>query len=132
MSHEMMKQQHKIELHKYYNWPPYWAGGCGAVVAPVTPPAKTDKQKAEDIEWQGDQHLRSMKEVIGYHIQATDDEIGHVEDFIVPLRVDSSSPKCLSCRVHATLLSWTIPAGMAVSILVVSGRYSIVGSRNTR
>jgi hypothetical protein len=27
--------------------------------------------------------LRSAQEVTGYHIQATDDEIGHVEDFFV-------------------------------------------------
>jgi hypothetical protein len=31
----------------------------------------------------GDVRLRSMREVIGYHIQATDDEIGHVEDFLL-------------------------------------------------
>ncbi|MGQ9572218.1 MAG: PRC-barrel domain-containing protein [Dehalococcoidia bacterium] len=30
-----------------------------------------------------DPHLRSVKEVTGYHIQATDGEIGHVEDFIL-------------------------------------------------
>ena len=28
-------------------------------------------------------HLRSMKEVTGYTIQATDSEIGHVDDFII-------------------------------------------------
>ena len=28
-------------------------------------------------------HLRSMKEVTGYTIQATDGEIGHVDDFII-------------------------------------------------
>jgi hypothetical protein len=31
----------------------------------------------------GDPHLRSAEEVIGYHIQAEDGEIGHVEDFVV-------------------------------------------------
>ena len=30
-----------------------------------------------------DSHLRSMNEVSGYEIQATDGEIGHVDDFIV-------------------------------------------------
>jgi hypothetical protein len=29
------------------------------------------------------QHVRSMREVTGYHILATDGEIGHVEDFLV-------------------------------------------------
>jgi hypothetical protein len=31
----------------------------------------------------GDPHLRSSTNVIGYYIQATDGEIGHVEDFLV-------------------------------------------------
>jgi uncharacterized protein YrrD len=30
-----------------------------------------------------DPHLHSTREVTGYHIHATDGEIGHVEDFIV-------------------------------------------------
>ena len=30
-----------------------------------------------------DSHLRSCKAVTGYHIEATDGEIGHVEDFLV-------------------------------------------------
>ena len=43
----------------------------------VTPPRPSEEDNP------GDPHLRSSREVIGYHIQATDDEIGHVEDFIV-------------------------------------------------
>ncbi len=30
-----------------------------------------------------DPHLRSIEELIGYHIHADDGEIGHVEDFLV-------------------------------------------------
>ena len=30
-----------------------------------------------------DQHLRSVREVCGYHIQGSDDSIGHIQDFIV-------------------------------------------------
>ena len=30
-----------------------------------------------------DPHLRSSRAVTGYHIQATDGDLGHVEDFIV-------------------------------------------------
>jgi hypothetical protein len=36
-----------------------------------------------DFEGPEKSHLRSVKEVIGYHIQATDGDIGHVEDFVV-------------------------------------------------
>jgi hypothetical protein len=31
---------------------------------------------------EGDPHLRSVGEVAGYHIEASDGEIGHIEDFI--------------------------------------------------
>ena len=31
----------------------------------------------------GDPHLRSVREVSGYHLAATDGELGHVEDFIL-------------------------------------------------
>lgn len=37
----------------------------------------------KDEEHKPDPHLRSTREVIGYHIQARDGQIGHVEDFIV-------------------------------------------------
>lgn len=32
---------------------------------------------------QGDPHLRSSKEVRGYDIRASDDSVGHVEDFLI-------------------------------------------------
>lgn len=77
--------QQQIELHDYYFWPYYWTG---AGFIPVYPPViyediKTAQEAIqEDIE-KGDPHLRSTKEVRGYHIQATDGAIGHVEDFLV-------------------------------------------------
>jgi hypothetical protein len=39
-----------------------------------------DKKRQEE---EGNPHLRSSREVIGYYIRALDGEIGHVEDFIV-------------------------------------------------
>ena len=43
--------------------------------------------RAEDISAaqrnEDDPHLRSIEEVTGYHIHASDGEIGHVEDFLV-------------------------------------------------
>jgi hypothetical protein len=40
-------------------------------------PPVADRSDTEDV------HLRSVDEVRGYHIQGSDDAIGHVEDFIV-------------------------------------------------
>lgn len=68
-----VSRQHEHEIHLHYAWPAYW----GAEV--LGPPASATEQR----EPEGDSHLRSAKEVSGYHIEATDGKIGHVEDFIV-------------------------------------------------
>jgi hypothetical protein len=67
----------------YYGWPMY-AGG--PYIWGAYPYIERDRKK-----WQGpaqsgkawDSHLRSTREVSGYHILANDGEIGHVEDFII-------------------------------------------------
>ncbi|MDP2359667.1 MAG: PRC-barrel domain-containing protein [bacterium] len=79
------RQDEKIQ-HDYYGWPVYWVGDYmwGAystypyLVRDRDKWAKPDPNKAG---W--DSNLRSTKHVTGYHIQATDGEIGHVEDFIL-------------------------------------------------
>jgi sporulation protein YlmC with PRC-barrel domain len=44
-------------------------------------PRKMEKTNQGGKAW--DSHLRSTHEVSGYHIQAADGEVGHVEDFII-------------------------------------------------
>lgn len=85
-----VSRQQEIELHQYYGWPYYWAGGGFAGGAtPAIPPQVIAEQmdygtKRETGEEESlDPHLRSTREVIEYHIQAIDGEIGHVEDFVV-------------------------------------------------
>jgi len=58
--------------------------GWGGVPAPIVPIPETapPREMAHD-EAEVDVHLRSALEIHGYHIQATDQEIGHVEDFIL-------------------------------------------------
>jgi hypothetical protein len=46
-------------------------------------PQRTSGAVATQEEPTGDPHLRGMGEVKDYHIQATDGEIGHLEDFII-------------------------------------------------
>jgi hypothetical protein len=72
-----VSRQREMALHEYYRWNPYWTGP-GA--APITAPARMPESVKEAP---GDPHLRSVAEVTGYHIAATDGEIGHAEDFIV-------------------------------------------------
>jgi hypothetical protein len=78
-----VSRQHEIDLARHFHWVPYWeptalSMGAGAAV-PVHVPAVEKAGQSP----QQDPHLRSVKEVTGYHIEATDDKIGHVEDFIV-------------------------------------------------
>lgn len=86
-----VSRQLEVELHNYYNWPYYWVGGglASDAMTAIPPHGITEQLRREDEKLASgelgiaDPHLRSTREVIGYHIQATNGEIGHVEDFIV-------------------------------------------------
>jgi len=87
-----VSRQKEAEYLRHYGFPYYW-GGVG-LWGPVPYPAGLAAARAawaqarmRDADYQsvdeGDAHLRSSKEVIGYHLQASDGELGHVEDFLV-------------------------------------------------
>ncbi|MEO7889701.1 MAG: PRC-barrel domain-containing protein [Vicinamibacterales bacterium] len=90
---EPVSRQHEVNYFGYYGYPYYWGGtgvwGMGAypgylMTAPAVLPQSQTQAGAEATEHDSaDSHLRSIKEVTGYHIQASDGEIGHVEDFLV-------------------------------------------------
>jgi hypothetical protein len=78
-------RQHEEELHEYYQWPQYWEGGYGGALG-ITPYPLFENpvlQESPKSERQDDPHLRSTRQVTGYHIHATNGEIGHVADFMV-------------------------------------------------
>jgi hypothetical protein len=80
-----VSRQYEISLNKFYGWPFYW-GGVRAWGPVSYPGSLFDQEMAENISAEvesGDEHLRSIDEVTGYRIRATDDDIGHVEDFIL-------------------------------------------------
>jgi sporulation protein YlmC with PRC-barrel domain len=81
-----VSRQHEADYFAYYGYPPYWAGPgvWGATGSPIIPPPagaplEAVRTNAGDSE---DSHLRSTRAVVGYHIQALDGTIGHVEDFL--------------------------------------------------
>jgi hypothetical protein len=45
--------------------------------------SRTQPDRTSEKAPPGDCHLRSTREVIGYHVRATDREMGHVDDFVV-------------------------------------------------
>jgi hypothetical protein len=81
--HKPVSRQEEIKLFEHLNVEPYWVGGLAAGGYPVPPKeAYEDEEgkKEADIETAGDPHLRSFNEIKGYHVQATDGDIGHIDD----------------------------------------------------
>jgi uncharacterized protein YrrD len=83
------------EFNRHYRYPAYWAGGyttglwgMGALplagLDPVLRSAQSrpDTQEPPSFTEIEETHLRSGREVTGYHVAASDRGIGHVEDFV--------------------------------------------------
>ena len=89
---EPVSKQMEDDLHSYYGWQPLWGTsyfGPGAIgtsmwPSPMLGDAMLQERRGPPLHSEdGDLHLRSMNEVVGYHVHATDGHIGHVENFIV-------------------------------------------------
>jgi uncharacterized protein YrrD len=85
-----VSRQQEIELSKYYNELSYAGNGffAGGSIWGIDNPSvimdqKIVKENESDKRPDDDLHLRSSYQVTGYHIHATDGEIGHVKDFII-------------------------------------------------
>ena len=80
-------RQHEQILNDYYSWGNYWEDGyyLGGIwcVAPVEDKKGLIERNKYDDQSRDDQHLRSCNQVTGYHIHATDGDLGHVIDFII-------------------------------------------------
>lgn len=83
-----VSRQNEMDLHGYYGWPMYWGAsmygglemGMGLPGAPIITGEKTEPPYNEP---KGDSHLRSVNQVTGYNIHASDGLIGHIVDFMV-------------------------------------------------
>ena len=82
-----VSRQHEAYYHDYYGYPYYWTGPFlwGPMYCPQIPvlDQKRIEERRAEREEAGDLHLRSANKVTGYHIEATDGDVGHVEDFIL-------------------------------------------------
>ena len=96
-----VSRQYETEYLGYYGYPNYWDGGSmwgGGLYPYAMVPGYTgfwqnrpEREKEEEAYARAerarhrndDPHLRSCKEVIGYHIHASDGDIGHVESMLV-------------------------------------------------
>ncbi|NJN17442.1 MAG: PRC-barrel domain containing protein [Oscillochloris sp.] len=90
-----VSRQMENQLARHYGYEPYWYGpslwgassfpyyGGGIAGYASLDTAATERgQRPSPVE-EGDERLRSTKEVSGYHIGASDGEIGHVADFLM-------------------------------------------------
>ena len=78
-----VSRQYEEDYHAYYGWPTYWSGSEVWGTFPTIMRDRDQWGAAGDGKWAWDPHLRSINEVTGYDVQATDGETGHVEDFII-------------------------------------------------
>lgn len=90
-THRPVTRQHEREHLRHFAYPEYWEGDgtWGATQYPVVrtyvpSPTEIEVENAmREQEFRADDvHLQSSEKVTGYDIQATDDSIGHVKDFI--------------------------------------------------
>lgn len=92
-SDKPVSRQYERSYLGYYGYPYYW-GGAGLWGGGYYPGTYLTGVDAQDYDGyhgylkspsadDGDPHLRSCDAVMGYHIRATDGEIGHVEGFLV-------------------------------------------------
>lgn len=91
-----VSRQQEIELYGHYQWQNYWGSGFYAggsmglgmglemgMPFPVVDEKVLTEADKKDNRIDDDIHLRSTATITGYHVHATDGEIGHVNDFII-------------------------------------------------
>jgi sporulation protein YlmC with PRC-barrel domain len=81
-----VSRQVERDYYGYYGYPYYWGHGAlwGSGYYPgAMAGAGYDRSGERPGEPDADVHLRSAKEVTGYHIEGTDGAIGHVKDFML-------------------------------------------------
>jgi len=87
-----VSRQMERYVYDYYGWSPYWGTGIyvggfgdmgGMTASPFNDTTRYQDEVSHAQKADGDPHLRSVDAVIGYHIHASDGEIGHVEDFLL-------------------------------------------------
>jgi len=82
-THKPVSRQFEDDYYGYYDWPIYYGGLGQWGNSPTLERDIKNRKKGARGEKAWDAHLRSTQDVCGHHIQASDGEIGHVEDFIV-------------------------------------------------
>ena len=78
-----VSRQFEENYYGYYGWPMYFDGPYMWGPAPFIARDAEKQTGTGQRKKRWDPHLRSTNEVSGYHIQASDGEIGHIADFVI-------------------------------------------------
>jgi uncharacterized protein YrrD len=112
-----VSREHEEQLHRHYDWNPYWPAAdvaSGTMLIPsalapapaFAPPPEFSQNLRPDAppdppEARGNPHLRSSAELLnGYTMHAQDGEIGVVQDFII----DDSDWRLCYLVIHTGML----------------------------
>jgi hypothetical protein len=87
-THAPIARRHERAYLSYYGYPYYWEGphpwGSASYPSALVSSANLAGEAKERMQAaEQDTHLRSTAAITGYHIDASDGEIGHVDGFIV-------------------------------------------------
>ena len=82
-SDKPVSRQFEEDYSGYFGWPMYSTGPYIWGTSQYIERDRTKWKVSTQGEKTWDSHLRSTFDVSGYHIQALDDEIGHVDDFLI-------------------------------------------------
>ena len=82
-SDKPVSRQFEDSYHGYYGWPTYWGGpySWGPYSYVTRDSERWEEFSRREESW--DSHLRSTHAVDGYLVDASDGNVGHVEDFII-------------------------------------------------
>jgi uncharacterized protein YrrD len=93
-SHKPVSRQYEEEYYRYYGWPSYWMGdgiwglNASPIASPIVPPPPSPSPievagGSDNARNVNDPHLRSTHTVTGFHLQTSEETLGHVTDFIM-------------------------------------------------
>ncbi len=82
-SDKPVSRQFEESYYGYYGYPVYWEGMLTWGYYPAIERDRNQWKASAQGGKAWDAHLRSTHAVTGYHVQALDGEVGHVEDFII-------------------------------------------------
>ncbi|MBD3408238.1 MAG: hypothetical protein GF411_19100 [Candidatus Lokiarchaeota archaeon] len=89
-----VSEERLTEIHRYYGWAPFRPGilpsspttvpGAAMPISSTITYEIVDESRTEEhVSKEAERHLRSINEVNGYYVEATDESVGNIENFLL-------------------------------------------------